>query len=128
MLSEGLLEEGGRLTLALPGTESEERMRRALGPRTAVAIVPLLLALSPLTFLALAPPALATYPGTNGKLGFVGPNSGDPSDIFSVNLDGTGLMDLTRNGAHNTVLRWSPDGTKVAFVSDGDGEDNNYDV
>jgi Tol biopolymer transport system component len=78
--------------------------------------------------LTLAPSAIATYPGANGKIAFFFGAQGDYRDIFSINLDGTGLRNLTANGANNTLFRWSPDGSKIAFVSDGDGRDNAYDL
>jgi hypothetical protein len=56
--------------------------------------------------LALARPALATYPGANGKLAFESTH-GD-RDILSVNLDGTGLRNLTANGANNGALAGPP--------------------
>jgi Tol biopolymer transport system component len=82
---------------------------------------------------ALARPVEATFPGKNGKLAFVGTEQEhvpgyDFRDIFSINLDGTGLTNLTNNRADNgrTPFRWSPDGKTLAFNSDGDGRDNYY--
>jgi Tol biopolymer transport system component len=44
----------------------------------------------------------------------------DSYDIFTVNLDGTGLVNLTPNGlSSNTHPIWSPDGTRIAFDHDG---------
>jgi len=79
--------------------------------------------------LSTATSALATYPGANGKLGFMHP-IGEPGydDIFSIDLDGSGLANLTHNGANNVQFKWSPDGRKIAFTSDGDGLDDYYDL
>lgn len=38
-----------------------------------------------------------------------------------MNADGTGLTNLTNNGANNLDPAWSPDGTKIAFSSNVDG-------
>ena len=46
----------------------------------------------------------------------VGPPRG--SEIFVVNANGSGLMQLTRNTANDEGPAWSPDGTKIAFSSD----------
>ena len=40
------------------------------------------------------------------------------TEIFSVNLDGTGLVQLTNNTARDFFPDYAPDGTKIAFVSD----------
>ncbi len=40
------------------------------------------------------------------------------SDIFMVNPDGSGLMNLTMNVAYDEMPSWSPDGTQIAFISD----------
>jgi hypothetical protein len=58
----------------------------------------------------LAAPALATFPGTNGKLAV-----SDPSDrIYSINPDGSGKTFLTTGFSPD----WSPDGSKLAFTRD----------
>jgi len=41
----------------------------------------------------------------------------DGEDIFTVNADGGGIQFVTENDATNTHARWSPDGTKLVFVS-----------
>lgn len=38
-------------------------------------------------------------------------------EIYSMNADGSGLANLTNNPAADRVPQWSPDGTKIAFVS-----------
>lgn len=38
-------------------------------------------------------------------------------DIYVMNVDGTGLQQLTRHRAEDDAPTWSPDGQKIAFVS-----------
>jgi TolB protein len=70
-----------------------------------------------LVLLALAAPAEATFPGSNGKIAYVKPSSGDPSvaEVHTMNPDGSGDQNL---GA-GTAPSWSPDGTKIAFADGG---------
>jgi hypothetical protein len=66
---------------------------------------------------ALAGPAVKSAPlayiGSDGRIAFV-----RNSNIFSIKSDGTGLRKLTRAG-HASGPRWSPNGTKLAFIDRG---------
>src|SRR3954452_20227454 len=64
--------------------------------------------------------AVATAPGTNGKIYYQGPQSGEdgPSDIFRVNADGSEPQDLTSgNGFSEERPNVSADGTHVVCQS-----------
>ncbi len=53
-----------------------------------------------------------------------GPVNTDPFDtweIYAVNIDGTGLVQLTDNKFEEMAPALSPDGTKIAFYSNRDG-------
>ena len=71
-------------------------------------------------------PADAAFPGQNGKLVFgsymsSGPGVDNPegdSEIFTINPDGTGLVQLTHNSGWDYDPAWSPDGESIAFSSD----------
>ena len=67
----------------------------------------------------LAPaPAEAAYPGVSGRIFFQSDRDGNPH-IYSMNPDGSRLARLTSEGA-NTSPALSPDGTRLAFIHDGD--------
>ncbi|WP_018685287.1 DUF11 domain-containing protein [Actinokineospora enzanensis] len=63
-----------------------------------------------------AVPAVAAFPGTNGKI-YYHDGAGDNLDIYSVNPDGTERARLTTDSGYDISPSVSPDGRKVAFVS-----------
>src|SRR3954447_8887580 len=54
--------------------------------------------------------AHAAFPGQNGKIAFA---SG--GDIWTMNPDGSGQVNLTNDAATQGSPSWSPDGTKIAY-------------
>lgn len=63
--------------------------------------------------------AYATFPGKNGRIVYASYRDGH-SQIYAMNSDGTGQTRLTNDVANDSQPRWSPDNTKIAFVSDRD--------
>jgi tricorn protease-like protein len=59
------------------------------------------------------------------KIAFRSAYSGD-SEIYTVNVGGTNLVNLTNTAGSDTGPSWSPDGTKLAFSSDRDGNSEVY--
>ena len=57
----------------------------------------------------------------NGKIAFV-----RNSDIFTINADGTNQRNITNNAARNSSPNWSPDGVKIVFSTDRDGNNEIY--
>ncbi|HET9709430.1 MAG TPA: Ig-like domain-containing protein [Gemmatimonadales bacterium] len=66
--------------------------------------------------------AAVVSPGS-GQLAFVSTRNDPDGDIYTMNSDGSGLVNLTKSPGVDQSPAWSPDGTKIAFVSNrGDGE------
>jgi Tol biopolymer transport system component len=63
------------------------------------------------------PPAVAQFPGANGKIAFVGSSGPGNSVIYSIEPDGTGRQEVIRPGADPS---WSPDGDRLAFSGFGE--------
>ena len=89
---------------------NRSRLRRGL------VLIPLVLALMGVV---LERSTNAAFPGQNGKIAFhrvVGRFA-----IFTINPDGSGLTMLTSTLSNNENPAWSPDGSKIVFMSDRDG-------
>jgi Tol biopolymer transport system component len=65
-------------------------------------------------------PASAAFPGTNGKIAYAG-YAGFNLDIYVMNPDGSQKTRLTNNTSVEVEPKWSPDGTKLLFITDRDG-------
>jgi Tol biopolymer transport system component len=63
----------------------------------------------------MAGPAHATFPGPNGKIAF-GSARGDPGDIWVMNPDGTGQVDITTLLGSASEPAWAPNGRYIAFT------------
>ena len=69
--------------------------------------------------------ASAAFPGGNGKIAFETSRTGN-SEVFVMNADGSGPVDVSNNTALDSQPSFSPDGTKIAFRSDRDGNGEVY--
>jgi len=47
-------------------------------------------------------------------------------DIWLIKADGTDLANLTNNPARDSAPSWSPDGSRIAFISERDGNEEIY--
>src|SRR6266568_465852 len=68
---------------------------------------------------AVASPASPKAGPTNGRIVFVSGRTGN-ADIWSVNPDGTGLVNLTNDMGDDSEPAVSADGTRIAWISDRD--------
>jgi Tol biopolymer transport system component len=105
-----------------------DRLRRASTIAAA-----LLVALVVVLALWEAGPAKAAFPGTNGKITFTSDRmdpGGDNYEIYVMKAKPEGRRNrpknLTKNSAYDAEASFSPDGTKIVFTSDRDGNENIY--
>jgi len=75
---------------------------------------------------AVTPARLTDQPGDSrpevhgNQVAFMGNRDGD-WEVYLIGLDGSGLKQLTSNGANDGLPVWSPDGKTLAFVSNQGG-------
>ncbi len=62
----------------------------------------------------------ATVPGAIGRIAFVSDMDHGSGEIYVRDFAGSTPTRLTTNTAYDAVPIWSPDGTRIAFSSDGD--------
>ncbi|HEU5430915.1 MAG TPA: DPP IV N-terminal domain-containing protein, partial [Thermomicrobiales bacterium] len=75
----------------------------------------------------MARPAEAAYPGRNGKIVFTSnrvtaDNPDGDFEIFTMNGDGDGIVQLTKNDQDDVTPVWSPNGKRLAFGRFGPGD------
>jgi Tol biopolymer transport system component len=61
----------------------------------------------------------------DSMLAFVSERDGN-SEIYVMNVDGTGLLRLTNDAGRDADPAWSPDGKRIAFASDREGSSDIY--
>jgi Tol biopolymer transport system component len=67
------------------------------------------------------------YSPCGGRIAFDAQVTGDPNDeVFVMNSDGSDLTQLTAGAGNNDWPAWSPDGRKLAFISDRTGIEQVY--
>ena len=62
-----------------------------------------------------------------GRIAFYSERDGD-REIYVINADGSGVVQLTDNDSDERDPEWSPDGNRIMFVSDRDNDVEMYDI
>lgn len=70
----------------------------------------------------------ANCAAATGQLAYVNIASDGRSDIYLVNVNGTGTRRLTTDPAADSAPAWSPDGRRIAFTTDRDGNSEIYSI
>ena len=80
------------------------------------ALCRLAVAVAILVWLVAASPAHAAFPGKNGRIGFSTSVDGGSYEVFSMNPDGTGAVNLSHDPISDLEPSWSADGARLLFT------------
>ena len=72
------------------------------------------------------PLILKNSPSLLDSIAFLGWTESNTQDIFTMKADGSQLHNLTSDPARMSSVTWSPDGAKIAFVSNWEGNNEIY--
>ncbi|MBA2496108.1 MAG: PD40 domain-containing protein [Acidimicrobiia bacterium] len=64
-----------------------------------------------------ASPSEAIVPGPNGRIVFESTRFGEGPDIYTMNPDGSGVINVTNHPSNDVFPAWSPDSTQITFTS-----------
>jgi Tol biopolymer transport system component len=70
-------------------------------------------------------PAHATFAGRAGRIAFTSNASGN-NEVYTINPDGSGIVDVTNDPSDDGRPDYSPDGSKIAFRSNRAGNQEIY--
>ena len=65
--------------------------------------------------------ASPSWSSDGSRIAFISDRDGD-NEIYVMNIDGSGVIQLTDDFASDEDPEWSPDGSRIAFHSDRDGD------
>jgi Tol biopolymer transport system component len=85
------------------------------------AVAGILAAVGLLVVLVAGRPAEATFPGQPGKIAYSG-SVGNDKDIYTINPNGRGKFQVTKNDTGDSDPSYSPNGKRIAY-SGYDGND-----
>lgn len=71
---------------------------------------------------AAAGSASGTFAGDSGRIVFTMRTETGLADLYTMQPDGTGVTQVTNHPARDINPRWSPDGARIAFASERDGD------
>ena len=94
--------------------QSQERFLRS--PRAAACLAAAALPALGIAVACTTERADAVVPGENGQIAFSSARDGG-LEVYVINPDGSGQTNLTKNTVSDSQPAWSPDGTKIAFIS-----------